>query len=37
MDLEIIIFCLKGFELELMISFWTSSQLSVQFRGCRLL
>jgi len=29
-------FCLNGFGLELMISFWTSSQLSVQFWGCRL-
>jgi len=30
-------FCLTRFGLELMIFFWTSSQLSIQFWNCRLL
>jgi len=30
-------YCLNRFGLELIILFWTSSQLSIQFRGCRLL
>jgi len=37
MDLDLNYFCLTTFVLDLIILFWTSWQLSVQFWDCRLL